>query len=67
MQITKGSFILSKTNCMGNLGMPEVIILLLILGILPVAALIIAYRLGKQAGENKILRQLRSENRGKQE
>jgi hypothetical protein len=40
---------------MGSIGMPELIIILLII-IVPVIALVLVYRFGKQAGENKILK-----------
>ncbi len=49
---------------MGSIGIYELIIILLIL-IVPVILLVIVYKVGKQAGENKILRQLDEERRTK--
>jgi hypothetical protein len=49
---------------MGSIGVMELAIILLIL-IVPVIAIVIAYKVGKQSGENRMLRRLEEERRSK--
>lgn len=49
---------------MGSIGMMELVLILLIL-IVPVILIVVAYNLGKKAGESKILRQLEEERRSR--
>jgi hypothetical protein len=46
-----------------NIGSSELVFILFIAIAIPVGLLILAYRLGKQAGENKILKRLDEERR----
>jgi hypothetical protein len=48
---------LEKNFIMGSLGMPEVMVMLIAL-IIPAVVIVIAYKLGKRSGENKILKQM---------